>query len=239
MSSRLQRGRHVPTQPSPLPSFYVLLALVALVGIALIVAMTHGSSQPAPRTDTAVSIHPLQATTGRTTDGFAYKGNPNAPVKVIEYADFQCPACATFFALQESTIDQQYIETGKVQLIFHDFPLPQHANAIKTGVAARCAGDQAAFWPMHDLLFSRQQQWEADTAIGPRLTGYATELGLDSAKFAQCMSAGTYAPALADAATLASQAGIDRTPTFVIDGKPLLAPDLQTSIAAALKAKGQ
>lgn len=233
------RGRAVPTHTrSPLPFFYGLLALIAIVGGAFMLNLTR--NQPAaPAQPSSEIVRTLNAPTGTTAEGFAYKGDPNAPVKVIEYADFQCPACGYFFRTIERTIDQRYIESGQVQLIFHDFPLPQHANAIATANAARCASAQNAFWPMHDLLFARQDEWEADRNITTRLNGYAAELGLDSAAFSQCMADPSTTSAITAAATASTERGVTGTPSFDVNGTLVDATQLEATIQAALSAGGK
>src|SRR4051812_10050593 len=121
MNTRIRHGRSVPRRPSPLPIFYAILGIVAVIGVAAIAASGLGSSQATTTGRTDRGVRTLTAPAGRTAAGFAYKGKPDAPVQVVEYADFQCPACARFFQLLEPTLDQHYINSGKVQLIFHDF----------------------------------------------------------------------------------------------------------------------
>jgi protein-disulfide isomerase len=221
-----------------LATFYVLLGIIAVVGVGIVGAIALRGS--APTTTAPITTLPaaINAPTGRTSDGFYYKGSPDAPVKVVEYADFQCPACAQFATRLEGTLNKAYIESGKVQLIYHEFPLPQHANAVKSAEAARCAGDQGKFWQMHDLLFSRQNEWE-NAGNPTRLFGnYATALGLNQQAFSSCLATGTYTKAVTEAGTVAQTAGIQQTPTFVVGGKQVFANDLQAAIDAALQAKG-
>src|SRR5919202_1763575 len=115
------RTRQVPpkSKRSPLLFFYILLGLIAVIIAITLVAnlsrSTTGSSTP-------FTPQALNAPLGRTADGFYYKGNPNAPVKVVEYADYQCPHCGEYAAQLEPTIDRQYVETGKIQMIYHEFP---------------------------------------------------------------------------------------------------------------------
>jgi protein-disulfide isomerase len=217
-----------------LPIFYGLLGLIALVGAIALIANLGGGGESGPFT-----ARPLNAPVGTTAEGFYYKGKPDAPVKVVEYADFQCPSCGAFARQSEAAIDSKYVENGKIQMIYHEFPLPQHPNAIPAAEAARCAGDQGKFWPMHDLLFARQSQWENDGNVVPRLTTYATDIGLNRDTFAQCMASGKWTNAVKQAAAAAEQVGVQFTPTFAVDGKQVDASQLEATIDAALKAKGQ
>jgi len=157
-------------------------------------------------------------------------------VTVIEYADFQCPACGAFFSQLEPAFTHDYIDTGKVRLLYHDFPLQQHPNAIPAAEAARCAADQGAFWGMHDLLFANQSAWSELPQPAGQFIGYADQLKLDRAAFQQCLSSHTSRAAVLQAQRDSIQANIQQTPTFVIDGRQYLASDLPAAIAAALAA---
>ncbi len=234
MSSRARRRRKVEPKRSPLPRLALLLGLAAGAGLLLVwAAMNAGgnTAEPAART--------LTAPTGTTPEGYAYKGSQDAPVTVIEYADFQCPACAYFFRELEDDLDRQYVETGQVRLEFREFPLPQHPNAVVTAEAARCAGVQGKFWPMHDLLFSRQRQWQSDRNITPRLVGYATEVGIDPEAFGQCLESNQFEAVVTSAGQAAVQAGVSATPTFVIGDQMVDANGVMPAIEAAVNGAGQ
>jgi protein-disulfide isomerase len=223
-----------------LAKFYALLVVIAAAGAALLlISLNRAAALPPSDVPVQAAVRPLKAPTGRTAGGFFYKGDPKAPLTVVEYADFQCPSCAAFFRQGESSIDHRFVETGKVQLVFHEFPLPQHANAVPAAATARCAGEQNAFWPMHDLLFSRQREWDADANVSQRFAGYAQELALNRADFAQCLNGATYVDVLNKAVEDGNRNNIHATPTFVVDGKQVDASALQTAIEAALNAKGK
>src|SRR5690349_15987496 len=102
------RGPQLPATHAPLSIFYIVLALVAVVGVALLaIAFTNRAPGLAPSSVTVEqAVRPLTVPSGVTAEGFAYKGDPNAPVKVVEYADFQCPACGLVFQQLEPIIDQ-------------------------------------------------------------------------------------------------------------------------------------
>ena len=87
-------------------------------------------------------------------------GNPDAPITIIEFSDFQCPFCARFHIQTLPTIMEEYIEKGDVKLVFRDFPLQSiHPNAVPASVAAECANEQGKFKQMHDILFEKQNEW--------------------------------------------------------------------------------
>lgn len=230
------RGRAVAQKRSHLPLFAGAAALILLV-VGAIVVSNLGYDETAivsPFTPRA-----LNAPTGTTPDGFAYKGDSDAPVKVIEYGDFQCPSCAAYATQMERQIDRAYVETGKVQFIYHDFPLPQHPHAITVASAARAAGEQGKYWAMHDLLFERQRQWSNRSDILPLLRGYADAIGLDRAVFDKAMEGEKYTTALEAARGAAGQRGVQATPTFDVNGTLVSAAELEGAIEAALQAVEQ
>ena len=213
----------------------IVLALVVLIAGAIIVSK---AAQPAA-TVTPFTARTINAPTGVTPEGYAYKGSPDAPVTVIEYGDFQCPSCAAFATQQEAAIDQRYVETGKVQFIYHDFPLPQHDNAVIAAAAARAAGEQGKFWQMHDLLFTRQRTWSTSNAIQPLLVSYAEAIGLDRQAFEQALTSEKFVAALETARQQSGQRGVQATPTFDVNGRLVDASQLEAAIEAALQAQGK
>ena len=122
-------------------------------------------------------------------------GNPNAPITIIEFSDFQCPFCARFHVQTLPLLLEEYIEQGKVKLVFRDFPIQSiHPNALPAAVAAECANEQGQFKAMHDMLFDNQNQWskqETDVALSI-FTQYATEIQLDQNTFDSCLTSGKY-----------------------------------------------
>lgn len=220
--------------------FYTLFGLIVVVGVVvLVVRARSGTPIAVSNVPVAQAVRPLGAPTGQTSDGYWYKGQADAPVTVVEFGDFQCPSCGAAFQQIEGGIDTDYVNTGKIKFVYHDFPLPQHANAIPAAQAARAAGAQGKFWAMHDLLYSRQSEWENDSNVIPRLKSYAAELGLNQQQFDQALDDGTYASAITAAVADGNKQGINATPSYVVDGKTVNANDLRTAIDAALQAKGR
>jgi protein-disulfide isomerase len=213
----------------------IVLAIGVLLGGAIAVTKL---AQPAA-TITPFTARTMSAPTGVTPEGYAYKGRPAAPVTVIEYGDFQCPSCAAFATQQEAAFDQQYVETGKVRFIYHDFPLPQHNNAVIAAAAARAAGEQGKFWQMHDLLFTRQRAWSASADMQSLLGSYAEAIGLERATFDQAIKSEKFVPALEAARQQSGQRGVHATPTFEVNGKLVDASQLAVAIEAALRGRGK
>jgi protein-disulfide isomerase len=228
------RGRALPKKPSRrLPLLMIVLAIGVLVAGAIVVSKL---AQPAA-TATPFTPRIINAPTGITPEGYAYKGSLDAPVTVIEYGDFQCPSCAAFATEQEATIDQRYVETGNVRFVYHDFPLPQHSNAVIAAAAARAAGEQGKFWQMHDLLFARQRAWSTSSTIQPLLGSYAEAIGLDRQAFDQALKSEKIVAALETARQQSGQRGVQATPTFEVSGRLVDASQLEAAIEASLQAQ--
>ncbi len=163
------------------------------------------------------------------------RGPDDAWVTIVEFADFQCPYCGA----AEPTVEEVLTKYGPdVRLVYKHFPLPQHANARPAANAAECAraqgpGPDGHFWQMHDLLFQNQ------ASLGPTdLAGYAAQIpGLDPAQWQLCFDAQTYDARVAADARLGASVGVDATPTFVLNGEPLVGaqplPTFEAKVEAA------
>jgi protein-disulfide isomerase len=144
------------------------------------------------------------------------KGSPNAKVTIVEFSDFQCPFCARFAAQTLPQIEEKYIKTGKVKLVYRDFPLNFHQYAQKAAEAAECADEQGKFWEYHDILFQKQSEWA--TVGESKFKEYAQQLGLNTQKFNQCLDSGKYANEVQKDYNDGLKYGVSGTPTFFING---------------------
>lgn len=144
-------------------------------------------------------------------------GNPEAPVTLIEYSDYQCPFCQKFFKETEPLIRKNYIETGKVKMVYRDFPLPGHPYAEPAAEAANCAKDQGKFWAYHDAIFQKQN--ELPTLDYLKL---ANELGLDTNQFKKCLGDQKYKDKIKKDYEGGASIGVNGTPTFFINGKQII-----------------
>ena len=168
------------------------------------------------------------------SDGNHSRGNPDAPVTIVEFSDFECGHCAA----SHQTIDD-LLRRGEqnVRVVFHHFPLDSacnpkirsrmHPQACLAAVAAECAADQGRFWEYHNLLFDNQQHLERDY-----LLAYASRLGLDTSRFAACLGSEAAAARVEHDANGGAQLGIDSTPTLFINGRTIkgaLETDLLTA----------
>jgi len=161
---------------------------------------------------------PLRA---QDTDGATARsqGPATAPVTVYEMADFQCPACRYFALTVLPSVEQDYIKTGKVRWVFVNYPLISiHKNTIPAAEVAMCAARQGKFWPMHDLLYHHQDEWEnLDTPL-PYLMGLGDSLHLSKSSFTTCVQTHATRAAIDADAEGAVRAGAHATPTFYIEG---------------------
>lgn len=161
---------------------------------------------------------------GFTADGRPYRGDPDAPIIIEEFSDFQCPFCARFAAQTLPSIEENQIRNGEALLIYYDFPLSSiHPQATAAANAARCAGEQGApaYWAMHDLLFSDIQTWGNGNATAVFAT-YAQDLGLDTTSFTTCVENETYYDAIQADFDLGRSRGISSTPSFFVNDQPII-----------------
>jgi protein-disulfide isomerase len=141
------------------------------------------------------------------------KGPANAKVTIVEFSDFECPYCSRAIV----TVDEVVKKYGdKVRLVFRQFPLPFHEHAGKAAEAALCAGEQGKFWEMHDKLFANQRALEVE-----QLSGYAKDIGVDQAKFDECLKSGKMAATIKKDTEAGKAVGVTGTPAFFINGRML------------------
>ena len=158
-------------------------------------------------------------TVGFTQDGHPFRGDPYAPIVIIEFSDYECPFCARFFQETMGSLESSRIENGDALLVFYDFPLTTiHPYAVAGAHAARCAGEQGAdkYWLMHDALFANQGQWTGNSYMS-RFNSYATSIGLDGEQFRSCMDAQSYMQVLQEDLNYGRSRGITGTPAFYVN----------------------
>jgi protein-disulfide isomerase len=192
-------------------SFGVLLAVVGVVGVA---AIGFVSSRPAK----VIVLDP--ATLPRVAAAGILKGNPDAPVQVIEFADFECPGCGHFAAITGPDVMKRLVETGEVAFRFYDLPLDMHLNAVPAHNAAHCANEQGKFWEMADQIFAGQFEWNTQATRSPKrlFETYAERVGLDKAKWSECYDSQRMLPQILANREEAVRLRVTTTPTFIIGG---------------------
>ena len=190
--------------------FYAALAIIAVVGIG---AIAYVASRPK---NVATTVEPAAVVAGEP-QGYLL-GKPDAPVQVIEFADFECPACAQFATLSEPDVRKRLVEPGLISYRFYDYPLAMHKNTWQASNAAACADEQGKFWEMHDQLFNEQDRWNGQATSRPKsqFQGYAKAIGLNVDQWEQCYDAQKYQPRIKANEQMAIKRGASQTPTFVI-----------------------
>lgn len=153
-------------------------------------------------------------------------GDKNAPVQIVEFADFQCPYCRA----AEGSIKQVRQQYGnKVRLVYMDFPLGFHPHALDASMAARCANEQGKFWPYHDALLADQSKLDLSD-----LRTTAAKLGLDTASFNHCLDSKKYRAAVISDRDQGTKLGLTGTPTFFLNGRELSGAQSPEAFSAAV-----
>lgn len=194
--------------------FYIALAVIVIGGIAFIVSRVMGSH--------SISIPANVVVTAADTSGFhGYGlGSPNAPVKVTEYGDLECPACGAFSMVDFPEIKAQLIDSGKVYWVFRDFPLDGVHRTPRVAMhAAACANDQGHYWDVQEAMFQTQTDWAMDADPMPALTDIVRKAGVDVNSWMACMKSGKYAGRIEASHNEAVALGIQSTPSFLIAGQ--------------------
>jgi protein-disulfide isomerase len=199
-----------------------LLTIGAVVVVALVVAFILIAPQLKPVAQVLPATDVPRAQTDRNM-----AGNPNAPVQLTEYSDYQCPYCKQFWVQTEPQIEQTYVQTGKLYYISRSAGNWVSGNAgtgstesQDAAMAAYCAGDQGKYWQMHDALFSNNMDVEEQGAFtAKRLQAIAQNVGLDMNAYNSCFDSGKYRDQTNKDFEDARAAGITGTPYFVITYK--------------------
>jgi protein-disulfide isomerase len=224
----------------------ILLAAVLLVAFIAIPAIRNQANLRA--TQTAQANLPISLKTPEPVDhpqasGTAM-GDPNAPVRVDVYEDFQCPACGIYSQEVESLVIQQYVATGQVYYVYHHYPFLDDRSSTKesdqSANGSMCAADQGKFWEYHDLLYANQSGENQGAFRDKVLVAMAENIGLDMDQFNECFESNAFEAQIDDDIASGRALGVNSTPSVFVDRllvKPGFAPsivDLQQAIDAAL-----
>lgn len=152
-------------------------------------------------------------------------GDPKAKVTIIEFGDYQCPFCRIFWKDTLPRLRKECLDTGKVRLVFRDFPQSVHPEAAAAAQAAECADDQQRYWPYHDKIFREQdrrgQEGEVVRFRAADLKRWGADVGLDAAAFNECVDSGRHKDEVAKDYADAAGVGIQGTPVFFVNGRAL------------------
>lgn len=156
-------------------------------------------------------VHMTEAGAGSVTDDGRIRGLADAPITMIEYSDFTCGYCVKFFKETWPRLQAKYVDTGKVRFVYRDYPRADQGVGVEAAVAARCAGAQGRYWPMHDRLFSEGGRLDSGA-----FKGYAKVIGLDQTAFAKCFGERQYLESIFQDRQEANRWGFHGTPGFIL-----------------------
>jgi len=201
----------------------VLIGVITIVIIAGIAASVSSSPSETMNLDMERSHGTIS-----TAMGSPILGNPDAPITIVEFGDYQCHQCYNWFHNTKPAITQQYIETGKVNLVFVDLAFLGR-DSPKAAQASYCAEDQEMYWQYHDLLYSSQEsKIDSGWANSERLKAFAFSLGLDMDLFESCLDSGKYSKRVSYNGQQAKEHGVRGTPGFFV-----ISSDTQHQISGA------
>ncbi|PWH17184.1 MAG: hypothetical protein DDG60_02775 [Anaerolineae bacterium] len=191
---------------------FSLLPVVFLLGLGL-GWILWGDNQPSNTQQAAQSVPtmPVRRVAVEAGDSPAL-GPTDAPITIIEFSDYECPFCARWHQQVYQRLLKEY--EGKIRFVYRDFPLESiHPNAKSAAIAAHCAGEQGAYFPFHDALFSYKYDLNRESYLI-----YATELGLDIQAFQTCVDEERYADKVQSDLRYGLSIGVNSTPTFFVNG---------------------
>ena len=187
------------------------------------------------------NIPESQSVAARSDASAHVRGNPDAPVTLEEFGDFQCPPCGQFAVFVEELL-REY--DSRLRVVFRNFPLPAHENAREAALAAEAAGFQGKFWEMHDTLYREQSSWSKAPNARELFESYAGTLGLNMDQFKKDMDSDKVKQKVDSDRALGDSLGINVTPTMFINKRPLEPQEknpegVRAAINAALNEKSQ
>lgn len=218
----------LPVKPRPL----LLLTVVA----ACLVPTQSASAQQA-------LVPSDQTTVLETADASRSRGAADAPIRIVEISDFECPFCAQFYNETYRTIDSLYVASGIARYLWVSFPNSRHPRAWPAIEAAFCAGAAGRFWEMHDLLFEKQDEWLDVPDLNATLITYGVGIGIDESSFGECLRNDITAPLQVSDYDAALRSGISSTPFFVVGDSIAIngavsAGDFRAAVDSLLVARG-
>lgn len=219
-----QRGRNVQQKKQQrnliLIGVVTLLILVVIGGLAAIGRQSTETAQTAVNEPVQVVAHGAPA--DAEPNGRAW-GPVDAPITVVEYADYECESCGYFARNYEQVFTETFASSGKVRFEIRNTPF-HGENSRRASEAAYCAAEQNNFWPYHDSLFLNQPAHGQQGFSAATLDAIAGKLGMDTGAFGTCLGSGKYTKQVDDDYNTAVANGVTGTPTFVVNGKPYVGP---------------
>ncbi|WOV92711.1 MAG: DsbA family protein [Candidatus Nitrosoabyssus spongiisocia] len=185
--------------------YYIMPVIAGILGGVLITTQITDSD------DTGFQLSAQQL----IKNGSPIMGDKDAPITILEWGDYQCTYCVRFHSTTLDEIKSEYIETGKVRLVFKDFPL-NGEQSLQAAIATHCADEQDAYWAYHDKLYNNWGGERTGWFTEEVLREFAVELSLDERQFNTCLKQEKYKEDILQMQVLASELGINGTPSFLI-----------------------
>lgn len=193
----------------------VLATIILVVGGVFVFTKDGTDSVNSKKISSDILVPAGVYITGGFVDGNYKEASQDAPLTLVEFGDYECPACSAYAPLTKQAITEF---AGKVNYVFRNFPLSQHKNALITSYAAEAAGLQGMFWQMHEKLYSSQEEWSGTSNAREMITGYAEGMGLNVPQFIQDIDSQRVKDRVAKDLADGNLVGLNATPTFYLNG---------------------
>lgn len=219
----------------------IAVAIVVAGGLVAAAIIYTNMNTPAPQVVTAPATAPAAAEAVDPAsvvierEGYPSLGDPKAPILMVEYSDFSCGFCKRHNDATKAAIIEQYVKTGQVHYIRKDLIT---VGTPLTAEAAYCAQDQDAYWEYHDVLYANQETDRSRWTDESVHVGYASDIGLDTTTFADCLAADTHADKVAASSQEAARYGGSGTPFFLLNGNPVSGAQPLSAFEQAFKVLG-
>lgn len=188
---------------------FVIIGIISVIIIGVLSAVSTNNATSDNPQSTRLSID--------TTKGSPVLGDVSAPVTIIEFGDYQCPFCQKWSQNTKPLIEKNYIDTGKVNLIYVDFPIIG-PDSIKAHAGSYCADEQGLYWQYHDFLYANQGHENSGWINTNNLKKLVSGIGLDVDAFSLCLDSGKYDDRVKENKNIAAKSGAKSTPSFIVIG---------------------
>ncbi len=207
-----------------LPGLLLIVVAVGLLGLVVKVSLSQadrGNSSSLSLTSDGADERWAYIMTDLIGQTRHFKGSTDAPVTILEFSNFQWPYCRQYATDVGRQVEKQYIQTGKVRFGYLHFTI-LGSESVLAAQASECAADQGQFWGYHDSLFENQAGKNKGGFGKDNLKRFASEIGLNSIIFDECLDSNSYTSIIQEQTGYASSLGFQGTPAFLINGKPLV-----------------
>lgn len=213
-------------------SFAIIAIIVGAVGVGIgtySIATVGSNLGQTSTTNESLSLTNTEGLHQLALNGSPLLGSQDAPITMVEYGDYQCSNCKRFATQVKPLIVENYVNTGKVKVIFKDFTI-YGKDSANGAMATHCAAEQNRFWEMHDLMYQNQQAVNSGWLSVDNIRKFASGIGLDMQQFNACFDSKRYAQKVIENFDEGRSVGVNGTPTFIIinnNGQTVTIPGAQ------------